>query len=257
MQRSMPHAARLVGLVALSVIPIVHPQNILSSCALAATVTASTVASDYRLTKHTLSTGGRGGHSVTYYRFDPYLDQATTRALSLPLGRSKRVTAIGTFFSPPYAATVTASTALTNTPSLAVFTVRYSGTTTVRTPLSAHQSVVATAQPGGTFTLTRDANVSVSTAGYTGGVFRLFGNGVDVLLGPLSGTSGRVALDTPLTAGTYGVASRLTYTSNLDTQFGTAMHPGLTSATWGFTMTITPSEPDSLPGAGLAGSGNS
>jgi hypothetical protein len=244
-EKPMKSLALLVGLGAMALCQVAHAQNILSSYSLAGTVTASTASYDYRYTKHTISAGGRGGHSSTYYSWDPYRDQSTTMGLPLQFGPTQSVTSTGTFYGPTYSATATASTSLTNTPTKAVLTVNYTGATTVTTALGSHQSVVVTALPGGTFTftITGYANVTVSTNGYPGGVFRLFGNG-GVVLGPLYGTSGPFWLDNPLPPGTYRVTNSLTYTSGINTQLGTSTNPGSTSTSWGFTMTITPSGSD-------------
>lgn len=240
--RISPLCAALLGAIALLPVAAAHAQNVLSAYSQEGTGGTVTQSYDYRYTKHTISTGGRGSRPYTYYSWDPYLNQTTSLALPLPLGVTEQVASSGTFYGPTYSATAKGSSALANTPTRAVLTVKYTGATNVTTTLAAHQGVTVTAQPGGTFTFTVPANsdVVVSTFGSPSGVFRLFAPGAGVVLGPLYGTNSPISLDTPLAPGTYWVDSSLTYASGVDTQLVTSTNPGKTAASWGFTMTVTP-----------------
>lgn len=242
----MKRLTLILAFAAVASSQIVRAQNLVSAFSLSGSVAASTASYDYRYTKHTISAGGRGGRTTTYYTWDPYLDQSTTTSFPLQFGVMQGATSVGTFYGPVYSAGATAFTSFTTTPTQAVLTVSYTGTTTATTTLGAHQSVTVTAQPGSTFTftLTGWATVSVTTTGTTDGVFRLFGPGMGVILGPLYGAAGPVIRDTPLAPGTYWVTNSLTTTSGINAQTGTITNPGTTSTAWGFTMTLTPSEPD-------------
>ena len=184
----------LAGLGTMALSQSAHAQNTLATVSQMETASATTSSYDYRYTRHVVGGGsGRGGgyHSTVIYTWDKYLDQATSSALPVTSGTPQQVTTAGTFYAPTYSASATAATTLVNTPTQAVLTVNYSGATTVKTTLGAHQGVTVTAQPGDTFTftLTRECDVQVSTTGDLSGVFRL-GWYSGVLLGPFSGSTG-------------------------------------------------------------------
>ena len=89
-------------------VQIAHAQNILSSYSLAGSVAASTTSYDYRYTKHTISAGGRGGRTSTYYSWDPHIDESTPLGLPLLFGSVQGVSATGAFYGPTYSATANA-----------------------------------------------------------------------------------------------------------------------------------------------------
>jgi hypothetical protein len=239
-----------IGLVALGCCQVATAQNLLANLSLAQTATATTLSTDYRYTRHTTSGSGRGGHPGHRYSWDPFTDQTTSSSLPLQWGSVASATSTGTFYAPTYSASATGVTSLTNTPARAVLTANFSATTTLTTPLGAHQAVFLSAQSGGTisFTLTGYANVRVSATGSQNGVFRLFGPGVGVLVGPLYG-AGTLGYDGPLAPGSYWVTTSLVYSSGENAQLGTSTNPGTTSAVYGFNLTL-----DSLgPPASVSG----
>jgi hypothetical protein len=227
-----------IGLVALGCCQVATAQNLLSNVSLDETATATTLSTDYRYTRHTTSGSGRGGHPGYRYSWDPYTDQTTSSSLPLQWGSVASATSTGTFYAPTYSASATGVTSLTNTPARAVLTSNFSATTTLTTPLGAHQAVFLSAQSGGTiyFTLTGYANVSVTATGSPNGVFRLYGPGT-------------LGYDGPLPPGSYWITTSLVYSSGENTQLGTSTNPGTTSEAYGFSLTL-----DSLgPPASVSG----
>ena len=236
----------LLGLAAIGFTSCAGAQTLLTNLTLSESATATASSSDYRYTRHRISGGGRGGHTITYYSWDPYLDQSTSLSLPMVLnGSSGNVTAVGTFYAPTYSATTSATTSLSNTSTKAVFTTTYNASTTLNTPQVAHQNVTVTAQPGGTFsfTLTDYTDVKVTATGDANGVFRLFGPGVGVVLGPLYG-AGTLTTESSLPPGSYWITNSLVYTAEQDTQINTLLNLGTTSASYAFTATFSQGSAD-------------
>lgn len=228
-------------------------QNVLTSYSQVGTVTASTTSYDFRFTRHSSSTGGRGSRPHIYYTWDAHLDQATTQALSLPLSIPQQVTTAGTFYGPTYSATAGGQVSVTNTPTQAILSVNYTASTTITTALAAHQSVMATVHPSSvfTFTIPADTDATLTAYGDSGGFVYMTGEGTTLL--SLSGAGGPVFLDTPLSPGTYYMSSNLAYSSEVSTQLGTVTDPGKTLTSWGFTLTLTPNGDNGTPGGAGGG----
>ncbi len=245
----MKHWLTFLGLAALGCCQVATAQNLLSNVSLSESATATALSTDYRLTRHSISTGGRGSRPHIYYTWDPYTDQTITSSVPLQFGIPSSATAAGTFYSPTYSATAKSETNLINSPTKAVLSEHFTALTTVLTTLDAHQAVTVTANPGGTitFTLTGYTNVSVTTTGDAEGVLRFFASGVGVLIGPIYG-AGTVTYDGSLAPGTYWITTSLDYSSGKDMQSGTFTHPGTSNRTYGFTVTFTPGSADTVAG---------
>jgi plastocyanin len=242
----MKRLTAVFALAAIGVGPIAGAQALLTNLTLSESAMATATSIDYRYTKHTISAGGRGGHTSTYYSWDPHVDQAMSFSLPMILnGSSGNATSFGTFYAPTYGVTTSATTSLTSTARNTVFATTYNATTTLNTPPVAHQNVTVTAQPGGTvsFTLTSYTNVKVVATGSAYGVFRLFAPGVGVVLGPLYG-AGTMVTDTSLPPGNYWITNTLVYSASQNTQSNSLLNPGVTGATYGFTVTFSQGSAD-------------
>ena len=224
---------------------IAHSQGMLSAVTLSGSVSASTTSIDYRYTKHTRSSGGRGSRPITYYTWDPHTDQVTNAALQMILnGSTGDTTSSGTYFGPIYSATDSAMTSLANTASQAVFTTTYHVSSNLNTPKVLHRRIAVGAQAGGTFyfSLANYATLSVTATGSALGTFSIFNlDGSLVEFGPLYG-AGTWTADTPLSPGSYGISSSLYHTAVQDTQQSIFTNIGTTSDSYGFTATLSFSE---------------
>ena len=63
----MKNRILLVGTGAMAFSQVVHAQNVLSTYTQAETTAASAASYDYRYTRHSLSSGGRGSRPYVYY----------------------------------------------------------------------------------------------------------------------------------------------------------------------------------------------
>ena len=240
----MKRLALLFGLVMVWAGQIVNAQIQLSNLSLSGSATATTTSSAYRYTKHTRSSGGRGGgHTTTYYSWDTYLAQTTSQSLALILNSSSgTATATGTYYAPTYNATASGTASLSYSANTAVFTTAYKASTTINTPQVAHQRVTATTQANSTFyfTLTDYTNVTVTATGSANGAFALYGKldeGVGVILA-LNGP-GTVTTSASLPPGDYWIPSSTGGSAAQDTQFNTLLNIGTTNADYSFTVTFS------------------
>lgn len=218
-------------------------QTLLSNLSLSGSATASITSIDYRYTRHTRSGSGRGGHSTTYYSWDPYTDQLINPSFAMVLnGSSGAATAVGTYYAPTYKAAASGTTSVADTADSAVFTTTYKASTTIKTPQKAHQRVTAAANASSTFyfTLTDFADVTVKATGSANGALALYGpmdEGVGEILG-LSGP-GTTSASFTLSPGNYWIKSSTGVSAVQDTQLNTLLNLGAAVANYSFTATFT------------------
>jgi hypothetical protein len=238
----------LLGFAALCLATGVGAQTLLTNLSVSGNVTAGITAIDYRYTRHTRSGSGRGGHSSTYYSWDPYTDEQINGSLAMVLGGSSgATTATGTYYAPTYSATASGATSLSNSATAATFTTTYTVYATLDTPQVAHQRVTATADAGSTFyfTLNNSAKVTITATGSANGSLALYGQldeGVGVIIG-LSGP-GKVATSSSLGPGYYWITSSTGSSAVQDTQLNTFLAIGATDASYSFKVSFKKSAGD-------------
>ncbi len=234
----------VIGFAALCIAPNIGAQNLLSNPSLSGSATASITSVDYRYTKHTRGGSGRGGgyHTTTYYTWDPHTDELLSTTLAMVLnGSSGTAAAAGTFYAPAYSDSASAATSVSSTTTSAVFTTSYKASTALNTPQVDHQKVTAAANASSTFyfTLTSNADVTVSATGNANGTFALYGSldeGVGVFLalyGPGTATS-----SASLGPGSYWITSGTSDSAVQDTQLGSLLNLGSTNANYSFRVTF-------------------
>lgn len=241
----MNRLAAFVGIAALCMSRGTSAQTLVSNPSLSGSVTAAVTAGDYRYTKHTISSGGRGGHTSTYYSWDLFKDESLTTSLTMLLnGNSGTAAPIGTFYGPTYSATATGITSLTSTAASATFTTTYGAGTVLTTPQLLHQMVTTSVSGSSTFyfTLTARASIAVTANGSSNGALALYGNldeGVGVIFG-LSGPGG-TGSNITLGPGTYWITSSTSGSALQDTLANSFINLGTTDSSYSFTLTFTKS----------------